>query len=554
MRLKKIIAPSAAGVECTDTGAINTPGCRVLSFEYLPGTSWGGKASETLLASITYYNASGNAASAQVVSQYEYAVGSTVAPYLRLVAQWDPRISPALKETYAYKQNSYELTSLTPPGEEPWKVAYYPGTYSKLKSVSRASLLESPSTAQTTLVYGVPISGEDAPYDMSGASVAKWGQTDVPRDATAVFPPTEVPGEPPSDYDQATLHYMDADGYEVNTASPELPGASGPSITTTETDVHGNVVRALSAQNRLTALAAGSESAARSHELDSHSVYSSDGTEQLESWGPLHEVRLESGETAQARTHTTTKYDEGAPELKAGESAPRLPTKETVTAAIAGKEDTEPRVTETHYNWPLRLPTEEIVDPNGLNLRTVTVYDDNTGLVTETRQPAQPESTTSPHTTKFIYYTTAANSEFSGCGEKPALAGLPCRKKAASQPGFANPPLLVTVYSTYTNLDQPEVIRETAEGTGHQRTTTNKYDEAGRPTTAKQEITSGDGTALPTVETTLRRTHRPPAEPALPLRKSLRRLRQPGDHHHLRQTRPPDRLRRRRRQQIGRRL
>jgi len=34
------------------------------------------------------------------------------------------------------------------------------------------------------------------------------------------------------------------------------------------------------------------------------------GAEVLESWGPLHKVRLESGESVEARAHTTIKYDE----------------------------------------------------------------------------------------------------------------------------------------------------------------------------------------------------------------------------------------------------
>jgi hypothetical protein len=92
----------------------------------------------------------------------------------------------------------------------------------------------------------VPISGEGAPYDMSPEAVAEWGQSDYPVDATAIFPPTQVPSEePPSDYSQATIHYMDPDGYEVNTASAAPPGVEGDAITTGETDVHGNVVRAL---------------------------------------------------------------------------------------------------------------------------------------------------------------------------------------------------------------------------------------------------------------------------------------------------------------------
>src|SRR5262249_28759366 len=106
---------------------------------------------------------------------------------------------------------------------------------------------------------------------------------------------------PYRDYSQATVHYMDPAGHEVDTASPSPPGRPGPSITTQEFNVKGDVVRELSAENRLLALQAG-HPAERSHELDSHSVWNAEGTEMLESWGPLHQVRLESGETEEARS------------------------------------------------------------------------------------------------------------------------------------------------------------------------------------------------------------------------------------------------------------
>src|SRR4029077_19264948 len=95
-------------------------------------------------------------------------------------------------------------------------------------------------------------------------------------------------------------------------ASPSPPGISGASIATTETDVHGDVVRELDPQNRLYALEAANP-AARSRELDSHSVYNAAGTELLESWGPLHRMRLQSGEGVEARQHTVTHYDENEP-------------------------------------------------------------------------------------------------------------------------------------------------------------------------------------------------------------------------------------------------
>ncbi len=490
-RLTEMIAPAPPGVECTVAGATTTKGCRSLTFKYLAKSEWG---SEQRLASITYYNAT--AEKSQVVAEYNYNGAGW------LTEEWDPRISPALKETYSNFSET-KLYSITPPGQKPWTFAYYPkGTYNvRLKSVSRASLLESPSTATTTIVYGVPISGEGAPYNMSASAVAGWGQSDYPVDATAIFPPTEVPSkEPPSDYAKATVDYMDPSGYLVNTASPEIPGAGGPSITTTETDTKGNVMRSLSAQNRLLALAA-ENPVTRSHELDSHSTYSADGTEMLESWGPLHKVRLESGETVEARTHTTIKYDEGAPAPKEGESAPRLPTKETAAVAIPGKEDVEPRVTETHYNWTLRKPTETIVDPSGLNLRTVTVYEESTGLPLEMRLPANP-SGGDAHTTKTIYYSAQEQSPESACRNKPAWATLPCKMLPAAQasPAESNPQLLVKRVTAYSSLDEPTEVIESPGGSeeaAKKRTTTMTYDAAGRP--IKRKV-SGDGTSIPTVE------------------------------------------------------
>ncbi|HEY8816496.1 MAG TPA: RHS repeat-associated core domain-containing protein [Candidatus Dormibacteraeota bacterium] len=518
-RLAKMIAPAAAGITCSDSEAIKTVGCRTLTFQYFSCSCGGWQR----LSSITYYNSSGQESQAKVVAQYEYD------SHYRLIAEWDPRISPNLKETYSYG-NAYgsscetcsKMLSLTPPGEEPWKFTYYNSTefqhkegsefyawrdaalFERLKSVSRASLLESPSSAQTTIAYQVPISGEGAPYNVSPSTVAKWGQADYPLDATAIFPPTQVPSGPrPNDYSQATVNYLDPEGYEVNTASAAPPGVTGSAITTTETDQHGNVVRSLSAQNRLTALAAGESSVIRSHELDTHSTYSTDGTEMLESWGPLHKVRLESGETAEARAHTTAEYDKGF-ELKAGETAPRLPTKETVATAVPGKEDIEPRVTKASYNWKLRKPTEEIVDPGEghLNLTTVTVYEESTGLPIETRLPAKPEGGDA-HTTKTVYYSAQEQSPESACRNKPAWANLPCKVLPAAQasPAEANPQLLVKRVAAYSSLDEPTEVIESPGGSeeaAKKRTVTMTYDAVGRP--VKRKI-SGGGTSIPTVET-----------------------------------------------------
>jgi RHS repeat-associated protein len=487
-RVERIIAPSS--VTCNPffgegNWTLETLGCRTLEFGYF---------SSGHLYQITYFNA---ARSSQSVAIYEYNSENG-----NLKAVLDPRTG--LKETYQFQSaGAKRLTSLTPAGMEPWNFKYYgepSETYeAKLKSVSRATLLESPSTATTTIAYNVPVSGSSAPYDMSAATIAKWGQSDYPVNATAIFPPTEVPSEPPSAYTEATVHYLDPDGYEVNTASPAPPGVSGSSITTSEVDTKGNVVRTLSAQNRLAALEA-ANTVTRSQELDSHSTYNAEGTQMLESWGPLHKVRLESGKTEEARQHTAIKYDEGFGNPKNGEAMPNLPTKETTTAAIPGKEDVEPRVTETKYNWTLRAPTEVIADPSpGLNLRTVIAYDSTTGQVTEARLPSNPEGG-GAGTAKTVYYSAQEQSPQSACRNQPVLAGLPCVKfpAAAPSPAGSNPQTPWTWFTKYSSLDKPTEIQEKTNGV-LKRTTTITYDSAGRPIKSKQ---TGEGTSVPTVETT----------------------------------------------------
>jgi len=507
--LMREIAPAPAGVTCGDWTSITTKGCRTLKFEYQPATKWNSKTYswELRLESIRYYNATGE--NSQVVAQYNYDKRA------RLIEEWDPRISPNLKEKYGYYSEldfPYLLTSLTPPKQEPWYFGYKLQLNGKhweteLTSVSRASLIEGEPTATTTIAYNVPLSGEGAPYDMSPEAVAEWGQTDFPVNATAIFPPTEVPGEEPSDYDQATIHYLDPDGYEVNTAAPAPPGVEDDVIATSEVDPHGNLVRGLSAQNRLLALAS-EDPIERSHELDSHSVYSTDGTEMLESWGPAHKVALESGITVEGRMHSVVKYDQGF-ELKEGETAPRLPTTETVGVWNPDVEDDDwdARKTKTEYDWTLRKPIRTIVDPEGeaegghLGLETRIVYDKETGLPVERRLPAGPGGGDA-HTTKTIYWTSGSNPQDASCGGNTSYANLPCKVMPAKQPGTeGQPETLVTRYAKYSQLDEPTEIVESPGGkeeAGKTRKTIKTYDEVGREITSRQ---IGGGTFLPPTQT-----------------------------------------------------
>jgi hypothetical protein len=102
--------------------------------------------------------------------------------------------------------------------------------------------------------------------------------------------------------------------------------------------------------------------------------------------------------------------------------------------------DFDPRVTKTGYNWKLRKPTEQIIDPSGLNIISKTIYN-SAGQVIEERQPSDTEGKKAG-TTKTAYWTAGANSDESGCGNKPAWAGLPClsRPMAEPSPGEKNPP------------------------------------------------------------------------------------------------------------------
>ena len=222
----------------------------------------------------------------------------------------------------------------------------------------------------------------------------------------------------------------------------------------------------------------------------------------LESWGPLHQVRLEfSGETVEARQHTTVEYDKGAPTPKEGETWPNLPTKETTAAVVPGQEsELEPRVTRTAYNWAFRKPTEEIVDPNGLDLISKTVYytsGPNEGQVKEERQPSRPDGGNAS-TTKTEYYVPEKNIN-NPCASV-AWAGLPCKSKpaAAPSPAGSRPELQTTKFARYSNLDRPEEIQEYTWG-WLKRDTAITYDSAGRLVRTR---TFGEGIGVPAVETT----------------------------------------------------
>jgi RHS repeat-associated protein len=490
-RLKMIIA-ATAGAKCTESNATSEAGCRALVFTYEPASKWGAPSGYGQRLARVSYAAPGW--SAWDVAAYEYDAAG------KLHAEWDPRIGEASKETYTYALG--RLEEVKPPGQEPWALGYAENLdgetleVPRLKEVSRTTLLSSPSTAHATIAYNVPLSkSAGGPYDMQSKDVAAWGQTDLPADATAIFPPTEVPSSyPPTSYGKATVHYMDSEGSEVNLATPPGAGMSGPAISTTETNEFGEVTRELTPQNRLRALAAGeAESAAKSELLDTHRRFNSDGTQMEEEFGPLHPVKLESGETTEARLHTLVEYDQ-CPEKESCWTGikPHMPTTE-FTSASTSKGDFDVRKTETRYEWSLRKPKEVIVDPSGLNIKNVVVYNPTTGAVTQTRQPSNSGGGGAGTTRTYYYGELGAPSS---CLLHPAYAGLPCLVKPAAQIESSLPKLLETEYKSYDALAQPTELLEGPPG-GSTRTTVTTYDSAGRKLTSK---TTGGGQEIPKQE------------------------------------------------------
>jgi DNA-binding beta-propeller fold protein YncE len=213
------------------------------------------------------------------------------------------------------------------------------------------------ASAVSTIDYNVPVSGAGAPREMSKAELETWAQSDDPTEATAIFPPDEPMGWPAKNYTRATITYLDEFGRVVNRATPS--GA----IATSEYNATNEVVRALSADNRVAALKAGNPKAV-ALQLDTESNYNKDGTRLESTLGPEHLVKLSNGAEKQARNHVKYFYDEGAPE---GETY-NLVTKTTDGAVYEGKES-DIRTTNTSYSgqeglgWLLRKPTSTITDP-----------------------------------------------------------------------------------------------------------------------------------------------------------------------------------------------
>ena len=336
---------------------------------------------------------------------------------------------------------------------------------------------------------------------MTAEEVEKgWGQKDLPVKATAIFPTNEPQSWPATSYRHATVTYLDQRGRIVNVVSPGT-ATLGDHFSATEyaSNETNDVVRTLSADNIAAALSEGAKSAEAAKLLDTESTYNSEGTELTETLGPRHLVKLPNGKEVQARSHTVYSYDEGAP----SEGGPYdLATKVTQGAEVEGEPEQDVREVKTSYSgqsnlgWKLRKPTSTTAtNPAGLKITHTTLYEEATGNTIETRMP-KSAGAESPHDTKTVYYTAAANTSYPACGEHPEWATLACETLPGKQPETPGLPALpVNTVTSYDMWGEPLTTKST--GGSATRTTTDTYDPAGRLATS--ETTSTIGTALPKV-------------------------------------------------------
>jgi streptogramin lyase len=299
---------------------------------------------------------------------------------------------------------------------------FYAESNDKIGRVFPASLVEGEAISTQpgmTLNYAVPITGTGAPRNMSSSEVAKWGQSDVPVEATAITAPDEPQSWPATSYKRASIYYLDEQGRQVNVAKPS--SATYGSVSTTEYNEYNDVIRTLSPNNRATALAAGASSVEKSKLLDMQSTFNGEGAKEgevaepgtmlVESLGPQHQIKYRAGNEVKeslAREHKKYFYDQGAP----GGETYHLLTEESDLAQLVNHEEVEVRTTTRSYSgqsnlgWKLRAPTSVTVDPEGLKLTTTTEYNPTTGQITEVRGAGADK--TLSYTTKFGETGTAA--------------------------------------------------------------------------------------------------------------------------------------------------
>lgn len=456
-KISRVVNPIESGVSGCVVAVPTVPGrgCEVLEYVYAASTTatastLGDVAGQVQAIKVWSTDPATGAVSAVEVAHYAYDANT------QLREVWDPRLGamgkPLLKTTYTYDATG-RLATAASPGQTAWAFTYdgqYTPGAAGMPAPQRVSKVAQGATA-TTIVYDVPLTrAAGGPHNLDGATVATWGQGDVATDATAVFPPqtpaavtnatATTPG--PDGYATAAVHYLDAAGREVNTATP------GGYIDTAEYDRFGNTVRTLDATNRMTALGqgadadrwlaelglAGADTVTRSRALDAVSTYSPDGTDLLATTGPVRSAVLEetapdpdsagplaavpAGTTVVARAHTVMAYDQGKPDA----AKYHLPTTERIGATLFGYDpaytDVDARTSTTEYDpvlggasgWTVRKETRVTVDAvaGGANITSSAKYD-AAGRAVESRKVDSAGG--DARTTVTVFWTAGANPD-----------------------------------------------------------------------------------------------------------------------------------------------
>ncbi|TFH70995.1 DNRLRE domain-containing protein [Cellulomonas sp. HD19AZ1] len=556
-RLERIIAPREPGVSGCEA-AVPAAGCKVVELEYATATTavgaTFGDVANQVRAAYLWSAEPGKASTRTAIAAYAYdSLGR-----LRQVS--DPRIAPALVTTYTYDATG-RLASVGAPGEKPYRYTYGPGGAQRtgagdwvdagggrLLTATRESLVPGSRTEAgpdntTTVVYGVPLTrGAGGPYDLGPAALATWAQQDGPTDATAVFPPQEpptvttatasVPGR--DGYRAATVHYLNASGNEVNTASPAGAGAPVEGfVDTTEYDGKGRVVRTLDATNRLVALGKLPESsqlgswgitgssATIAQVLDTRTYYTPDDLAVHATRGPAQRLAVGNDPNATVTAHAATRYgyDEGRP---ATVVASQLTTRERSGTVALGADvrtvdfldgalttygydplEAGAAVTGPTSGWVHKQPTSVTVDADGpAPLRATTIYDVR-GRVLSSSKPGS--SGADAGTVRSVLYTADGSAADAACRNRPEWAGQPCVTRyagavtghdATRMPGQ----LTEKRVTEYNRFGTATLTTEAANGQTRQTRTV--VDAADRVTAVEISGGAGAGTAVARTTTT----------------------------------------------------
>ncbi|MGW1768470.1 RHS repeat-associated core domain-containing protein, partial [Streptomyces sp. NPDC002073] len=532
-RPKRVIAPTSAASAATCAADPSVKGCRVMEFVYATSTTatghsvsadFGDFAGQVKEIRLWATDPGAAAATATAVSTFRYDLSG------RLRQSWDPRLGQIAQTQYSYdsagRVNWYDV-----PGQLPWTFTYGKAGNSSaagdgmLLKASRAGLKQGTTdvqegTATTTVVYDVPLTGAKAPYAMGAADVKAWGQTDAPTDATAVFQADSVPASnsgdalTAGDYARATVSYLGASARAVNSAAP------GGHITTGENDHFGNAVRELTAGNRAVALGltaadravqadlgiAQLSSADRAELLSSRTVYSEDGSRELEQFGPLRRVELTSdlksgatvlvgsGTSVTARAWTVNEYDAGRPTDGSAKIKGQV-TKVTAGAQVREHPTVLGETTETQtvFDWTKGIPLKSVVDPSGLAVTTSTETDAEGRIVKQ----LLPGANGADAATRVTTYWSATGT--GTCQGRPEWAGMVCSTGpgGAITGGGSQPSQMPVKTTEYDRWGNAAKVTETANGST--RTTTIGHDAAGRVNSVK--TTGGLGQAMPDTAT-----------------------------------------------------